>query len=243
MKNSELYEVFHSGKKVQRKVINDGNFTYGFTISLLNRYVKPSSSILDIGCGVGTILLYLASKGCCVTGIDISLKAITSSKKSACEIGIKTAKFLVKNFPHEIPKGSFDLILCLEVLEHLTNDNLALEKIYTMLSKKGTLVISVPSKNAPLFRLGLAKEFDKKVGHLRRYTLEELETKTRKLGFKSIASFKTEGIIRNFLFLNPVAGKFVRFIKFFLIDIVTFIDNVSLRLFGESDIFLILQKK
>ncbi len=60
--------------------------------------------------------------------------------------------------------------------------------------------------------------------------------------FKILESYGTEGILRNFLFLNPVAGKFIRFIKFFLSDIVTALDSFSCKTFGESDLFIILKK-
>ena len=53
---------------------------------------------------------------------------------------------------------------------------------------------------------------------------------------------KNEGILRNFLFLNPIAGKFIRFIKFFLVDVVTYLDNATVPLFGESDLIVVLEK-
>jgi hypothetical protein len=93
-----------------------------------------------------------------------------------------------------------------------------------------------------MYRLGLAKEFDKRVGHLRRYTLEDLVLLCQNAGFTVVETRKTEGILRNFLFLNPIAGKFIRFIKFFLVDVVTYIDNITVLLFGESDLVIVLEK-
>jgi len=104
------------------------------------------------------------------------------------------------------------------------------------------VLISTPSKNAPLYRLGIATEFDIRVGHLRRYTIQELARKCEKTGFKILETKKTEGIIRNFLFLSPIAGRFIRFIKFFVSDWITYIDELSLKLFGESNMFIVLQK-
>jgi SAM-dependent methyltransferase len=145
-------------------------------------------------------------------------------------------------FPEEYPKSKFDLIVFTEVLEHLENDDLALQQIYSLLKKNGIAIVSTPSKNAPLYRLGLATQFDKKVGHLRRYTIKKLTTKCKKHGFLIIETKKTEGIIRNFLFINPTAGKFVRLVKYSLSDLVTYIDNISLKLFGESNIFVVIKK-
>ena len=72
--------------------------------------------------------------------------------------------------------------------------------------------------------------------------MEELEKKSKKAGFEIIETKKTEGVVRNFLYLNPVAGKFIRFIKYFLVDIVTGIDWFSMKLFGESDLIIVLEK-
>lgn len=240
---SNRYEDFHKNSRLQNKLINPNNFTYRIILNLINKFLETPREILDIGCGVGTISLYLASKGNRVYGVDISSNAIKSCRTSAKKLRLENkAHFKVMNFPKKIPNEKFDFILLLEVIEHLKNDDLALGKIYLLLRKGGIAIISTPSKNAPLYKLGLADEFDQRVGHLRRYTLEELVDKCKSVGFKILETKKTEGIIRNFLFLNPIAGKLIRFIKFFIADFVTFIDEISLKIFGESDLFVIVKK-
>lgn len=238
----KLYENFHETTRPQKYIIKDNNFTYRHIVGNINKFIKPSHKILDIGCGAGTLSLYYASKGHKVTGIDISQTAVDSAQKSAKALGLKNCTFKKMLFPTQAPKEKFDFIIFTEVIEHLQNDDAALKKIYSLLKKNGMVFISTPSKNAPLHKMGLAKEFDKRVGHLRRYTAQELEKKVKKAGFTVIEKKKTEGVMRNFLFLNPIAGKSVRFIRFFLSDWVTFIDQISLKLFGESNIFIIIKK-
>lgn len=236
------YDIFHKETSIQTKLINDNNFTYRILLGFINKFLVKHKNILDIGCGAGTLCLYYASKGNTILGIDISQKAIDSANGSAKFLRLTNARFKKMGFPREIPREKFDFIIFTEVIEHLENDDLALKKIFSILKKSGIVFISTPSKNAPLHKLGMAKEFDKRVGHLRRYTIKELEGKAIKCGFTVLETKKTEGIVRNFLFLNPIAGKLVRFIKFFLSDWVTFVDDISLRLFGESNIFIVLQK-
>lgn len=241
MKNNN-YEDFHEKTSFQKKIIEDNNFTYRHILKILNIFIKPPKEVLDVGCGAGTICLYLGGKGNNVLGIDISEKAINAATKSAELLQLKNTSFKRVNFPKEAPRGIYDFIICSEVIEHIHDDKLALKKMFNLLKKGGILFISTPSINAPLYKLGLTTAFDRRVGHLRRYTVEELVKKSSHTGFNILGTEKTEGIIRNFLFLNPAAGKFVRFIKFFLSDLVTYFDNISLKFFGESNIFIILQK-
>ena len=236
------HEIFHKTTLAQKRIIEESNFTYRIIIAVINKYLRGAKKVLDIGSGAGTICFYLGSKEKDILGIDISQNAIAACKKSTEFLKLRNVDFQRMNFPHEVPNSRFDLIICSEVLEHLEDDNLAVEKIYSLLNKGGIAIISTPSKNAPLYKLGLAKKFDDRVGHLRRYKLDELVNKCRDVGFTILETKKTEGILRNFLFLNSVAGKFVRFIKFFLSDIVTIVDNISLYLFGESQIFVVVKK-
>src|SRR3989344_5425078 len=209
-----IHEMYHQKTKAQHKIIDEGNFTYRVILSIINKYLKGTKKVLDIGCGAGTIDFYLANKGHNITGVDISDKAIESCIQTAKNLGLKNVEFKQVDFPKETIGGTFDFIICSEVIEHLENDALALKKIVKLLKKGGILILSTPSIDAPLHKWGLTKEFDKKVGHLRRYNIKELQQMVTKAGFKIIDSRITEGPLRNFLFINPIAGNFIRFIKF-----------------------------
>lgn len=242
-KKKQLYEEYHIQTSVQRQLISGKNFTYNNILPIVNKYLKKEASVLDIGCGAGTLCLYYANKSKSVLGIDISQKAVKSAVASAEVLGLENVTFEKVNFPEEAPKGTFDIIFLTEVIEHLDDDKIALEKIYSLLKPKGIVIISTPSYNAPLHRLGLTKEFDKRVGHVRRYDVDELVNKCKQAGLNIVEIKKSEGVVRNFMFINPIAGKMIRFIKFGMVDIVTFIDNISLKIFGESDILVVARKR
>ena len=236
----ETYNIFHKNTKAQFKIIERKNYTYRFSISVLNEFAYKSKDILDIGCGSGTIDFYLAKKGGRVFGVDISRKAIKKCKESAIILGLeKKTTFKVINFPRRSIDRKFDIIICFEVLEHLEDDFLAARKIKKMIKRNGLFVLSVPSKNAPLYKWGVASKFDKEVGHLRRYSVEDLQLLLSNAGFKIIKIKKVEGVFRNFLFMNRSAGKLIRFLKFCLSDIATVIDNALIPLFGESNIIIV----
>ena len=229
---TDIYEDFHKNTKAQKEIIPDYNFTYKIILPIIHKYFKKGDkTILDIGCGSGTISLYLSSLGNRVHGIDISKKAIASCKKSAKDLRLNTASFEVINFPStRIGKSKYDSILLLELTAKA-------------LKPGGLLILSTPSKNAPLYKLGLLSSFDARVGHLRRYSEKEITTLISSSGFSVIKVIKNEGILRNFLFTNRYAGKVIRLIKFHLVDIVSFLDELSLKFLGESDFIVIALKK
>lgn len=240
-----VYEKYHRDRKIQKKVIDSHDFTYKNLLRFIDKYAKRKKKILDIGCGVGTIDLYLAKANKHVVGIDISQNGIKIAKKNAQKFGLsKSVRYVVANFPTEAPKGKFDLIICSEILEHIKQDKLAVIKIRNLLNNNGLVITSSPSKNAPLYRIGLLGNFDKMVGHLRRYTVGSYTRLFKNSGLQVLETKKTEGILRNFLFTNIIGGFLLRILnKRPFSTVVSFLDELTIPIFGESNIYLVAQKK
>jgi len=244
MYRKSLYEDYHSSRKLQKRIIGQKNFTYRYHLSVINRFGN-GKEFLDIGCGVGTVDFFLATKGKYITGIDISKNAIKAASENAKLFKLDNKlSFRVMNFPKEAPKLTYDFIICSEVLEHIPDESVAIAGIYKLLRKKGRVLITTPSKNSPLHRLGLLKEHDKGAGHLRSYTVEGLSGLLRKRGFKIIYTDKREGALRKALFIYPVGSLIIRIANKFNIisDFLTFLDNLVLKIFGESHIFVVAEK-
>jgi len=66
-------------------------------ISLLNRYVRPGSKVLDVGCGLGTNAIWMAAQGYEVEAVDISETAIAQATARATRAGVAT-KFRAMDF-------------------------------------------------------------------------------------------------------------------------------------------------
>ena len=144
-KTKFVHEAYHVKTLPQTKIISENNFTYKVILKKINKHLKPKVKILDIGCGAGTLDFYLANKGYNITGVDISDKAISSCIKTAKSLNFNNVKFLQVDFPQNVPDGKFDFILFSEVIEHLENDSLAIQKIYYLLNKGGIVFLSTPS--------------------------------------------------------------------------------------------------
>jgi SAM-dependent methyltransferase len=74
-------------------------------------------------------------------------------------------------------ENRFDTILCLDVLEHINDDRLAMKNLYKILDINGNIIISVP---AIKYLYGIR---DKKIGHFRRYDRGELIETLKESGF------------------------------------------------------------
>ncbi len=117
---------------------------------ILEKFGKriEEKKILDIGCGGGLIASVLAEMNAKVTGIDENTENIKQAKDDAKKkllkinyINNSLDTFFKKN------KKKFDLILCLEVLEHVDDLENTLNKISKLMSKNSILILSTINRN------------------------------------------------------------------------------------------------
>ena len=141
---------------------------------LSDQVKKSGNKVLDIGCGAGTSIDILRPLGQ-VWGIDVSSQAIKESRNCGYFSLEKADIGSYHKYNH-----FFDLVACLDVLEHLNDDDGVLKKIKTLLKRNGKLLITVP---AFMF---LWSENDNAVHHFRRYTAKELTNKLKKNGFQVV---------------------------------------------------------
>ena len=95
-------------------------------------------NILDIGCGGGLISEPMARLGGTVTGIDASERNIKIAKLHSEKNKLKI-KYLNKSPEQLIDAEKFDIILNLEVVEHVDNVSLYIESCYKLLKKGGIM--------------------------------------------------------------------------------------------------------
>ena len=109
-----------------------------------NRSIKDIK-ILDIGCGGGLLCEPLSRLGANVIGIDASEKNIKIAKTHARENDLKIRYFCAspENFNH---KEKFDVILNMEIVEHVKDINLFLKESSKFLKKNGIMFIATLNK-------------------------------------------------------------------------------------------------
>lgn len=111
---------------------------------------KPEK-ILDAGCGRGFYLHSLSFFKFVkeIHGIDVNMNYLKSAKKTCVDKKIMIKKASLDAIPY--PDNYFNFIICLEVLEHLKNNQKSLSELKRVLKKNGKLIITVPSLNFPFF--------------------------------------------------------------------------------------------
>lgn len=108
--------------------------------------------VLDFGCGTGLLSYALASAGKEVVAIDLNFGPLTLVKEKVTfpnSITFIEGDLLVQ----ELKPQQFDLIIALDVLEHITDLDPYIEKFSSLLTPGGAIVISGPSENV-LYKIG-----------------------------------------------------------------------------------------
>ena len=142
-------------------------------IYALVRKLSPGDklNILDIGCGTGRNIMLLNDFGT-AHGVDVSKYAIDFCKKRE----LKNVH-LIKNNRYPFRAGSFDLVTCFDVLEHVGDEGALLSEAYRVLRKDGHILLTVAA--SPI----LWSKLDTDSHHLRRYVKKGLEEALLHIGF------------------------------------------------------------
>ncbi len=116
---------------------------------------KIPLSVLDIGCGGGLMCEPLARCGMKVTGLDASVSAIEAAKAHAAEEKLKIAytQGSVEDFAKS--KKKFDVVLALEILEHVADIGSFLKSAAALLKPGGLLIVSTVNRTTKSFLLGI----------------------------------------------------------------------------------------
>src|SRR5215208_1068848 len=100
---------------------------------------------LDVGCGAGLLAEPLARLGAKVTAIDASPELIAVARQHATAMGLEID---YRAGAVEELKGEFDLITCMEVIEHVANPAAFVMALARRLAPDGLLVQSTPNRTS-----------------------------------------------------------------------------------------------
>jgi SAM-dependent methyltransferase len=144
---------------------------------------------IDIGCGGGYTARVLESDWRMV-GIDISRDSLQLCQSRGLK---RLCRVDVREFSLPFKTDSFDLVLALDVVEHVEDDIHALSECHRILKVGGLLIVTVPAFMA------LWSPWDEALGHRRRYTVLRLAETSQQAGLA------VKKLTYMFFFLFPIA--------------------------------------
>lgn len=188
---------------------------------------RLQGDILENGCGVGMYVEHLAPHAGRVFGLEYDFeRAIEAGEACARQPNTGVVNAAGENLP--FPVGQFSLILSHEVLEHVADDQAAVQEMMRVLRPGGRMVIFVPNRGYPFethgiqwhgqYRFGniplvnyLPRRWrDRLAPHVRVYTRRDLEKLFAGLPVQFIQRTVIFGAYDNIIARRPGLGHFLR---------------------------------
>jgi SAM-dependent methyltransferase len=111
--------------------------------------------VLDVGCGYGGMLIALAEQGADAVGIEIDAARSRVGDQRLRDLRLQVdwcqGDICDRGFTRRL--GTFDVIVCQDVLEHVLDTSQAITSLCALLRKGGLLFVQVPNKYSPEFIL------------------------------------------------------------------------------------------
>jgi SAM-dependent methyltransferase len=134
--------------------------------------LPPDARLLDAGAGSGRTLDELAAYGT-VAGVELAQRGVEAARARG-HADVRVAP--VEQIPHE--DASFDLVTCLDVIEHTPDDVRSLRELHRVTRPGGAALVTVPAYPR------LWSHHDVVNGHERRYTRRSLRAAAERAGWR-----------------------------------------------------------
>jgi SAM-dependent methyltransferase len=212
----------------------DASFKAGKILQLLKQNNVAFKTLCEIGCGSGEILIRLASELPETTklfGFDISKDAINLAMQKESD----RIKFELKDINAQNEKYFFDLLLVIDVIEHVDN---YLKFLNDIISKGRYTIFHIPLDMCvwSLFREKMLIESKERVGHIHNFTEDFIISILTDYGFKIIDKIYTEPTFEK----RSFAQKFINSIRKILFRINK---RFCTKVLGGYSILLLTENK
>jgi len=148
--NTEIMEYYMIGQLLSRFLMPHHYNTFAFFARELNKYGQNSSRYLEVGGGHGLFIseaMNVLGDGVAFDLLDISPSSIELSKKF---IGSKKIHYITCDILAYDPEYRYNFITMGEVLEHVEQPELLLDKLLDLLEDEGTVYVTVPANAAAI---------------------------------------------------------------------------------------------
>lgn len=153
-------------------------------LSLLVRSDRRKNlRVLDVGCGLGEILSKCASMGHHVKGIEVTKSIVTSLKQHGYDVELLGLEQTDKI------KEKFDWVICLDVIEHLRDPIIAIQRLASLVADHGFIVIQSPNGDAVSSYKAMSTALQVDPEHLHYFRPSELVRIFEPFGIQAIETY------------------------------------------------------
>jgi 2-polyprenyl-3-methyl-5-hydroxy-6-metoxy-1,4-benzoquinol methylase len=156
---------------------------------------RSYANILDAGSGPGVFTFELARRfpDSRILGVDMLAESIEACNSIAQTIKAENVTFLQTSVEEINFENHFDLILCVDILEHIEDDEKTLQVLSKLLAPEGILILHVPAlyRRYPIWKKSV--NFDVETHVRPGYELPDIEEKVKNCGICIIDSGYTYG--------------------------------------------------
>jgi ubiquinone/menaquinone biosynthesis C-methylase UbiE len=193
--------------------------------------IKASKKVLEVGCGIGTIVHWLLQQGCQAVGTDISSVAVEYGKRKYPHISLKVESAEQLSYPDE----EFDLVMSFDVFEHLSKVDMHLAEVYRVLKPGGYYLLQTPNKfSNALFETVRNRSLSWQYYHPSLHSPRQLRKRLIKNGLRV-----------QFVKMNPVTPFFLKKLPQVppLLWLIRHIPFTHLPLWMQTNLYVISQKQ
>ncbi len=179
-KQQELYdETWRKGLLAGKE--ERGNLQTNLEFLAETNLLKPTDKILEIGCGIGSVVFELSKRGYDIRGTDISREAIAYGLKKYSDINLEVQA--AEALPYE--DQSFDIALSFDLFEHIAQVDKHVSEVARVLREGGYYLFQTPNKYSNvIFETLSNKSLKWRRAHPSLHTPGQLRRRMSKHGFK-----------------------------------------------------------
>ena len=178
--------------------------------------LRPGMRVLDLGAGFGRHAFETARRGADVVAVDLARDELVATKDTFAAMSlageladVRTTVTQADGRALPFADASFDRIIASEVLEHVADDLGVMTELHRVLAPGGRLAATVPSTIPEQVCWWLSDEYHAPKspgGHVRIYTMPELETKLASVGLVPIDHHRAHALHSPYWWLKCAVG-------------------------------------
>jgi SAM-dependent methyltransferase len=181
------------------------------TVDLARLRVGPGDLLLDAGCGEGRHCFGALERGARVVGLDLDLGSLKKASGPLRHVAKQKGSFgaMLQGDAFRLPfrDGSFDKVICAEVMEHVHDYRAAARELARVTRPGGRIAVTIPTKISELLYLRLGDDyFESPGGHIRIFTPRELAQALAAAGLRTEGCSFAHGLHTPYWALRSIAG-------------------------------------